>query len=130
MLYLNQIGIIAIEEPEIHLHPKLQADIFDYINTLRQNNFVLITTHSDHFLARMQLRIRQRKLNIEDIGLYYFERSDEGIKISHREIDNEGRFEGGMPGFFEFNLREFEDYINSNTETNTNKDTDIASSDS
>lgn len=113
MVYLDHPSIIAIEEPEIHLHPKKQADMFDYINTLRQNNTVIISTHSDHFLVRLQQRIREKTVKSQDVIIYYFKRSSNGVTIDTLEIDEEGRIEGGLPGFFEHNLDEFKRFIDS-----------------
>ncbi|MHA2244113.1 MAG: DUF3696 domain-containing protein [Candidatus Hodarchaeales archaeon] len=111
MLYRDNPSLILIEEPEIHLHPRMQARVFDFINNLRGKNKVLITTHSDHFLVKVQQRIRQKKVNPNDIALYYFERTPEGATVSQRDIDKEGRIKGGMPGFFEHSLDELQEFI-------------------
>jgi putative ATP-dependent endonuclease of OLD family len=42
-------GVILIEEPEIHLHPKLQREFLNFIINETDNNY-LITTHSNVLL--------------------------------------------------------------------------------
>lgn len=54
--------IIAIEQPEIHLHPALQADLGDvFIQSAlgKAKNSFLLETHSEHLLLRIMRRIRE-----------------------------------------------------------------------
>ncbi len=72
-------SIILIEQPEIHLHPHAQsalADvIIDVINSkedgLDRNIQLVIETHSEHFLRRLQLRIAEDKISQEKVSAYF-----------------------------------------------------------
>jgi hypothetical protein len=60
--YAWENKIIAIEQPEIHLHPALQADLGDvFIQSAlgKANNSFLLETHSEHLLLRIMRRIRE-----------------------------------------------------------------------
>ncbi len=55
--------IISIEQPELHLHPRLQANLADLFvwSAQRKNNVFFLETHSEHMVLRLQRR--QRELN-------------------------------------------------------------------
>ena len=69
-------GTLIIEQPEIHLHPKLQSKLYDFLYSLTlQGKKVIIETHSSHFITRMRRRISEDETNEMDdqIGLTFIE---------------------------------------------------------
>ena len=77
----GQSSVITIEQPELHIHPKLQADLgdllIDSIQEPRRNQFI-IETHSEHLALRLQRRVREKKLSPEDISVVYVSRGRTG----------------------------------------------------
>src|SRR5262249_12876010 len=69
--------IIAVEQPEVHIHPRLQADLGDLlveaVKPPRRNHF-LIETHSEHLALRLQRRIRDGKLKPHQVSVVYVSR--------------------------------------------------------
>ena len=54
-LLMDTDGTLILEQPEIHLHPKVQSLLFDFLYSLViQGKNVIIETHSDHFITRMR----------------------------------------------------------------------------
>lgn len=51
----NNVSVIAIEEPESHLHPESARQLYDTIRSLAQSHQVVLTTHSPLFVNRANL---------------------------------------------------------------------------
>ena len=87
--------IILIEEPEVHLHPKIEADLADLIveSSLLRNNQFIIETHSEDFLLRILKSIRQEKIKPEHVSVNYITPNDKtGSKINKITINKYGQY--------------------------------------
>ncbi|WP_406071149.1 DUF3696 domain-containing protein [Micromonospora sp. NBC_01638] len=105
-------SVIMIEQPETHLHPRLQSRLADlFIDTVRpggRGNQVIIETHSEHVMLRIQRRIREGTLDASDVAVVYIDQDSEGSAVVHRlGLDSDGNFMDEWPhGFFEERLSE------------------------
>jgi predicted ATPase len=106
-------SLIAIEEPEIHLHPKAQAETAQVLMEIAQNENknLLISTHSEHLLFRFLINVAKKKLDPKKLNIYYFELENGFTKITKLEVDEKGRLSGGLKGFFETDLDEFAQFL-------------------
>lgn len=105
-------GLIACEQPELHVHPRVQVVIGDMLlHTTEGTNF-LIETHSEHLVLRLLRRIRESvngrqpeemaPVYPKDVSVIYLEPSGEGVKVKRLDITDDGDFEEQWPGgFFE-----------------------------
>ncbi|HHQ6576493.1 TPA: DUF3696 domain-containing protein [Serratia fonticola] len=104
-------GLIACEQPELHVHPRIQVDIGDLLTQANKNVNFLIETHSEHLVLRLLKRIRQTTENVlpsdtapvcsNDISIIYIEPTTEGAQVKQIEIDEDGEFKQRWPhGFF------------------------------
>ena len=107
---LSRNSTLLIEQPEIHIHPRLQAELgsllAECIKPPFENQFI-IETHSEHLMLRLQKLIRNGELKPEDISVIYVDRGAEGSKCLHLRLDEEGDFIDEWPdGFFEEDFNE------------------------
>lgn len=105
---LRNNSIICIEQPEIHLHPRLQAHLADlFIDSINQRNQLIIETHSEAIMLRLRRRIRTGKIDPSLIKIIYIQNGDFGSEALELPIDSEGDFLREWPnGFFEERINE------------------------
>ena len=66
-------SIIIIENPEIHLHPKAQSRLCDFIYFISKTGRQLfIETHSDHIFNGLRVGVATGKISQEDIAVNFF----------------------------------------------------------
>lgn len=110
---IEEYEIILIEQPEIHLHPKLQADVIEVISdsAIKRNNRFIIETHSENLLLRLQKKVRKNELEPNDINIYYFEKlKNNKINLVNIKILEDGSLSNDFPeGFFDIALSEILD---------------------
>ena len=105
---------VLIEEPEIHLHPKAQAELASVLveEALAGNKQVIMTTHSEHVAARLLTLVAEGKLASEDLAIYSFEKDESGVGSASRiDVTDRGQVVGGLKGFFDANLDEMDRYV-------------------
>lgn len=96
---------IVIEQPELHLHPALQAKLIDIIVKVASQekvNFV-IETHSETIVNRVGNSISKREIDNSDIGVIIFEKDfgADNTTIKIGGYDEDGYLENWPLGFFE-----------------------------
>lgn len=107
-------SILAIEQPELHIHPKLQVALGDlFIQESTENNSCfIIETHSEHLMLRIMRRIRETadnelppglaELHPDSVSVYHVESQESGTVFYRIRIDEDGNFLDRWPqGFFE-----------------------------
>lgn len=97
-------GLIIVEQPEIHLHPKLQGELADFfIETCDPQKQWFIETHSESLMLRIQRRIREGKIPPGFVSVLYVEPGyEDGSKVRSLKLNKEGEFVDEWPGgFFE-----------------------------
>ena len=100
--------IISIEQPETHIHPRLQADLGDLlIESAKRRNQLLIETHSEHLVLRLMRRVREGVLDKNNVSILYVTKGEEGSSVQPLRLDEDGDFIDDWPdGFFPERLNE------------------------
>jgi predicted ATPase len=105
--------VICVEQPEIHLHPRLQAHLADFFVATSATdrpddkrpaaaNQWIVETHSEALMLRIQKHIRMRKLAANNVSVLYVSPGPEGSSIRQLRLDDDGEFIDPWPhGFFE-----------------------------
>jgi predicted ATPase len=97
-------NMLILEQPEIHLHPKIQSRLFDFlIGIVLQGKRVLIETHSDHLITRLRRRIAedQEGLLASEIGLTFIESKAKDLLFRNIGIDDFGGLDYFPDNFIE-----------------------------
>jgi len=89
-------SITIIEQPEIHLHPKMQAWLTDALIkiAINESKRFIIETHSEALVRRIRLRIvdDESLLNEDHVAIYYLEKNkiDYKTEMKNVTIDPDG----------------------------------------
>ncbi|NJM12239.1 MAG: DUF3696 domain-containing protein [Synechococcaceae cyanobacterium SM1_2_3] len=108
--------LVAIEQPELHIHPALQVQLGDLFieQSKDRKKFFLIETHSEHLLLRLLRRIRESaeeqtpdevKLSPNNVAIYYVESENGSTQVNRIGLDESGRFTDRWPRGFLKNVR-------------------------
>ncbi len=107
-------SLIGIEEPEVHLHPKAQSELAKVLIeiTKEERKNIILTTHSEHILYRILIELAKGTLKLEDLAIYHFRLSKDGVtQVKRLKPDEKGRLKGGIPDFLETDLDEFKEFL-------------------
>jgi len=113
-------AVTCVEQPEIHLHPRMQANLADFfIGTSMPSperppddhtdeagvtHQWIVETHSEALMLRLQRRIREQKLSPDNVSVIYVDRvpGHTSSTVTRLRLDDQGEFIDEWPGgFFE-----------------------------
>ena len=73
LYYVPEGATVLMEQPEIHLHPAVQSGLADLMLNVAEvrNVQIVVESHSEHLMRRLQRRVAEEKANAEDVKLYF-----------------------------------------------------------
>lgn len=100
--YVPEGSTIILEQPEIHLHPAVQSGLADVLIDAWQKRKVqiLLESHSEHLLRRLQRRIAEKTVSKDDIGLFFCGTDARGSRITKLTLDLFGNITNWPKDFF------------------------------
>jgi len=100
--YVPEGSTVILEQPEIHLHPAVQAGLADVLIDAYQKRGVqiIVESHSEHLLRRFQRRIAEEELSKDDVGLYFCQIGEAGSSLTSLDLDLFGNISNWPADFF------------------------------
>ncbi|MCX6640415.1 MAG: AAA family ATPase [bacterium] len=98
-----------LQQPEVHLHPKAQAELGTFLAALAKEHKkrFIIETHGDYIIDRIRMDVRDKDyLTPDDVALLYFERCKDGVKIHTLHLDDQGNILDAPASYGQFFLQE------------------------
>ena len=93
--------IVAIEEPEIHLHPSMVRKLAPVLAEIASNEDrrLIVSTHSEVFVVALLSQIVAGTINVEDVSFILAENKGGETKLTRCEATPNGQIEGGLAPF-------------------------------
>lgn len=106
--YCPPNSTIWMEQPEVHLHSQVQAELADTLIAAVQaheegrprNVQIIVESHSEHLLNRLQRRIAEGSIPAEHVAVYFCRRSDNASELEPLRLNAYGEIENWPENFF------------------------------
>ena len=100
--YAPEGSILILEQPEAHLHPKAQTELADVLidAVTNRNVQIILESHSEYLLSRLQRRIAEKAIASVDTALYFCEINDGTSEIEQLDVDEYGNIRNWPQDFF------------------------------
>ena len=107
----NSKSALLLQQPEVHLHPRAQAElatIFAEFVSHNSQGIIVAETHSDHLIDRVRIEIREGRLNPSLVNLVFLDPQTSDVDVHQISFDREGNLVGAPQSYREFFIREQE----------------------
>ena len=100
--YAPEGSILILEQPEAHLHPKVQSELADVlIDAVKNRDLqIILESHSEHLLHRVMLRTAEEQLSVGDTALYFCQINECVSEIEPLHVDEYGNIGNWPQEFF------------------------------
>lgn len=102
LAYVPEGSTVVLEQPELHLHPAVHAGLADIIIEVAaiRKVQVIVESHSEHLLRRLQRRVAEGKVKTDDIALYFCEYKNGESGLDRLDLSALGQIRNWPDGFF------------------------------
>ncbi|MXV77193.1 DUF3696 domain-containing protein, partial [Candidatus Poribacteria bacterium] len=100
--YVEEGSTLILEQPGVHLHPMVQSELADFfIEVVNERNLqILVESHSEHLLTRLQRRIAEEKISSDQTALYFCENKNGSSELIPLDLDEFGNIKNWPKNFF------------------------------
>lgn len=105
IVLLNHVpygATVILEQPEIHLHPEAQSGLADAIIAIAETRDlqVIVESHSEHLLRRLQLRVAEEAISANLVKLYFVSQENGEARLKGIGLNEYGEIENWPDHFF------------------------------
>ncbi len=99
-------GLVVVENPEAHLHPRGQAEMGRFLALAAADGIqIVVETHSDHVLNGIRVAAKDGLIDPERVAIHFFSWDGDGGGNRHRvdspRLGRDGRLDSWPPNFFD-----------------------------
>lgn len=100
--YVPEGSILILEQPEAHLHPKVQSELADLlVEVVKERQLqIILESHSEHLLIRLMRRIAEEQISADDTAFYFCEMKEGVSEIERLNVDDYGNITNWPQNFF------------------------------
>ena len=100
--YVPEGSILILEQPEAHLHPKVQSELADLLIEVVKNRKlqIILESHSEHLILRLMRRIAEEQISADDTAFYFCEMNEGTSEIERLNVDDYGNITNWPQNFF------------------------------
>ncbi len=102
LYYVPEGSTVLMEQPEIHLHPAVQSELADVmLNVAEARNVqIIVESHSEHLMRRLQRRVAEEEAASEDVRLYFVSTNGSQAQACDLHLNRWGEIENWPDNFF------------------------------
>ena len=109
----SRYKIVAIEEPEIHLHPSMVRKLAIALAEIakEKDRRLIVSTHSETFVVALLSQIAAGKIDVEDVSFVLAENPNGSTILTQQQANRNGQIEGGLRAFMASEAKDLIDFL-------------------
>ena len=109
----SRYKIVAIEEPEIHLHPSMVRELAIALAEIavEKDRRLIVSTHSETFVVALLSQIAAGKISVDDVSFVHAENPDGSTILTQQKANRNGQIEGGLRAFMASEAKDLVDFL-------------------
>ena len=114
----SRYKIVAIEEPEIHLHPSMVRELAIALAEIavEKDRRLIISTHSETFVVALLSQIAAGKISPDDVSFVLAENPNGSTVLTQQKATSNGQIEGGLRAFMASEAKDLVDFLGLSSE--------------